>query len=218
MLSAVSDLGDRGLGLGRPSVRRGRGHYDPDQPRVQRGHPDGGQWTDEDGVPARSSPVPSPVAIPAPVAPPRVPLGVAAGAAGIAAAAFAAAMTTFSRSVGRVEEGELRHFPGLRYRYDDGFLTIHGHSRMALRRCCSMAGPTRMRCSVCATERSSGASGQPRSRSTMSALRWPSSGTRSESVLGGRRGSATTTRSFALRKRRNGRRTTISAGAFISIR
>ncbi|MBL8703263.1 MAG: hypothetical protein JNM30_00385 [Rhodospirillales bacterium] len=46
--------------------------------------------------------------------------------AGVAASAFAAAMTTFSRPIGKVEEGELRHFPGLRYRYDDGFLTIHG--------------------------------------------------------------------------------------------
>lgn len=128
MLSAMSDLGDRGLGLGRLSVRGGRGHYDPDQPRVPRGHPDGGQWTDEDGVPARSNPVPSPIVTPAPAAPSpaALPIGLGAGMVGLAASVFAAAMTTFSRSVGKVEEGELRHFPGLRYRYDDGFLTIHG--------------------------------------------------------------------------------------------
>jgi len=46
--------------------------------------------------------------------------------AGVAASVFAAAMTTFSRPIGKVEEGGLRHFPGLRYRYDDGFLTAHG--------------------------------------------------------------------------------------------
>jgi len=49
--------------------------------------------------------------------------------AGIAASAFASAMTMFSRSAGKVQEGELRHFPGLRYRFDEGFLTIFSPAR-----------------------------------------------------------------------------------------
>ncbi len=123
----MAEFGDRGLGHDRlSSGYRGGRRYDPNQPRVPRGHPDGGQWTDDDGVPARSSPVPSPVAVPAPAAPlpSTLPLGIGAGMAGIAASAFAAAMTMFSRSAGKVQEGELRHFSGLRYRYDEGFLTV----------------------------------------------------------------------------------------------